>query len=467
MKPACDTNGISADPAASVAAVAPRTGWAAQMTSARTRRLGKEFLWIGVGQAATVLGAMVGVRILTGVLSPEAYGQLALGMTVATFVNVVLLGPLSNGATRFYAPAREAGGLNGYFAAVRALVLRASGAVAIVAGVLCLVLLLTGHAKWIGLVLAAFCFALLSGYNSVLNGMQNAARQRAVVALHHGLLSWGRFLLAAGLVLWLGASSGLAMTGYCAATVLVLLSQWWFFRRILKPADTSEEATGLSPSRRWQHKILSYVWPFAAWGVPAWMQLASDRWALHAFSSMQDVGRYAVLYQLGYYPITTCTGLMVQLVSPIFFQRAGDASDPSRLQHVYGLNRRLTMAAILLTLVTAVVAYACHGAIFRCLVAPEYRAISWMLPGMVLAGGLFASGQFAVVSLLSGAQTHSLILPKVAVAVFGVLLNILGAACYGMVGVVTATVIAAAVYLLWILRLVGLQSKQTESDRRS
>ena len=89
-----------------------------------------------------VLGAMIGVRILTGVLTPEVYGQLALGMTVATFTNVAVLGPLSNGATRFFAPAREAGGLPGYFAAVKRLVLQASTAVLLLSLVICLGLVL-------------------------------------------------------------------------------------------------------------------------------------------------------------------------------------------------------------------------------------------------------------------------------------------------------------------------------------
>ena len=99
------------------------------MLSTRYRRLGTEFLWISLGQAIAVLGAIFGVRILTGVLAPDVYGQLALGMTVATFVNVVVLGPLSNGATRFYALAREVGGLPGYFAAVKRLLLQASDSV--------------------------------------------------------------------------------------------------------------------------------------------------------------------------------------------------------------------------------------------------------------------------------------------------------------------------------------------------
>jgi len=440
--------------------VATEVSWQTYLTSSRFRRLSREFIWIGLGQAAAVLGALVGVRVLTAILPPEAYGRLALGMTVAAFVNQTVLGPLSGAATRFFAPACEAGMLGGYFAAVKSLLVRATGAIVLVAFVLCLGLAATGQSQWIALSLAALCFALLSGYNGVLNGMQNAARQRAVVALHQALVSWGRFALAAGFVIWLGASSTMAMLGYALAILIVLASQGCFFRRTLSTRMDAREST-LTCERRWRADLFGYAWPFSVWGLPAWAQLASDRWALQGFASISDVGRYVTLYQLGYYPITIATNLMVQVITPVFFQRAGDASDTSRLHHVFRLNRKVIIVALVLTGGASLLAFALHNVIFRLLVAPQYRTVSWMLPGVVLAGGLFASGQIAVVSLLSQAQTRKLILPKVGTAICGVLLNMIGAALYGMPGVVAAMIVAGAVYLIWILCLSRACHSQT------
>lgn len=431
------------------------------LASSRFRRLSREFFWVGLGQAATVLGAVVGVRILTGILTPQAYGELALGMTVATLATQTVLGPLGNAAMRFFAPAREAGALQSYLAAVKRLLLEASGTTGALAFVVILILGVIGQRKWVGLVLAATLFALLSGYNSVLNGMQNAARQRAIVALHHGLATWGRFLLAAGMVLWLGDGATVAMLGYAAAMVIVLGSQDWFFRRTLSCGEVC--VPGVASQGRWRTEILTYAWPFAVWGLPAWVQMASDRWALQGFCSTEDVGRYAALYQLGYYPITICTNLMVQFVAPVFFHHAGDASDWSRLERVYRLNRRLTIAALVFTGIATLATYAVHEWVVRFLVAAEYRTISGLLPGMVLAGGLFASGQLAVVSLLSGVQTRALILPKVGTAALGVVLNILGAARAGASGVVAAMVIAAGVYLTWILCLAAVRHRHMQA----
>ena len=214
----------------------------------RIRRLSKEGFWIVLGQAAAVLGSLAGVRLLTELLAPAVYGELALGLTVAALVNQIVLGPLANGITRFYAPAQEQGDLGGYLSCDAALVSAATGVVLLII-LLAVAGLLARRARTMDCHgRAALVFATLSGYNAILNGIQNAARQRAIVALHQGIESWARFLVAAGLLLWLGASSTVAMIGFAVAVVLVLGSQYVFFRRTVgrgsAAADTEKLAGG-------------------------------------------------------------------------------------------------------------------------------------------------------------------------------------------------------------------------------
>ncbi len=419
------------------------------IASNRFHRIVREFFWIAFGQAAAVIGALIGVRLLTRLLDPTAYGQLALGMTVAVLVNQVVLGPLSGGATRFYAPARESNSLNSNLAAVCNLTVASTGGILLISVLFGIGVIAVGAFQWVALGVAAVCYALLSGYNAILSGIQNAARQRVVVAFHQGLESWGRFLVASGLMIWLGATSTIAMLGYALSMLVVLTSQFLFFRHSLLSIESADRTETIT-DHQWRTRILTYSWPFATWGIFTWVQSSSDRWALQVFSSTQDVGLYAVLYQVAYYPTIILVGLTVQLVSPMLFQRAGDACDLSRMRQVHIINRRLTVGALLLTAIAVLCAFALHGLIFDWLVAPDYRAVSWLMPGVVLASGLSACGQVAAISLLSGTETRILIAPKIATALVGVLLNIVGAALWGIVGVVFAGVVTAVMYLVWI-----------------
>jgi O-antigen/teichoic acid export membrane protein len=432
----------------------------------RFRRIGRECLWIAIGQAAATLGALVGVRLLTSVLPPETYGELALGLTLATLANQIVMGPLSSAALRFFAPAREAGQLTVYFASLRQLIAGATIVVLSIAGVLCFVLLSTGHVAWLWLGMGAIVFSLLSGYNSTLNGVQNAARQRSIVAWHQALASWLRYLSAIGLIMLFGTSSAFVMVGYALAMLLVLFSQYRCFKRVLPPRSqlSSIEASLL---HRRTAEILTYAWPFAVWGVFTFAQTTSDRWALQAFTCTRDVGLYSVIYQLGYYPITILQGLMTDLMAPLFFERAGDSSDAGRMRHVHTMNWVLIVTGLLFTLAAVLFASIMHTSVFRWLTAPEYWNISWLLPAMVLAGGLFAVGQFSVLSLLSCNETHTLMVPKIGTAVLGILLNIFGAAWLGISGVVGAGVLTSLTYLLWILCLVRVQHNRLTSDGSS
>ncbi len=417
--------------------------------SNRFQRLAGEAFWVGLGQAAAALGGLIGVRFLTHALSPTSYGELALGMTVATLTQQAVLGPLSAAFLRFFAPAREANRLPAYLWGVWKLLLQATLVLIVVAGLLCLGLWASGHVNWLGLVLAAFLYSLLSGYNSALDGMQNAARQRPVVAWHQGLGQWLRPLAAVALVAALGSYSTVAMLGYVLASMCVLASQLVFFQRKILGPFRHMPVQGRAGG--WTRQVREYAWPFATWGLFTWVQSSSDRWALQTFGVTSDVGFYAVLYQLGYYPITLLSGMMIQLIEPVLFSRAGDGTDAGRMAHARRLNNLLVAGTMLLTLLATTLAFLLHSWLFSWLVAPQYRGVSMFLPWMVLSGGLFTSGQVATLSLMTGIKTRSLIAPKILTALLGILLNFAGAVWLGLPGVVCAGLVFSFCYFAWVL----------------
>ena len=423
------------------------------ISRARAKRLAKEFCWVGAGQVAAIVGGLAGIRLLTQALSPASYGELALGMTAASLTQQVVLGPAAGAILRFFAPATEAKQLGDYLKASRRLLAEGTLLLVAIATVSGLALLLFGLVKWLVLLLGAFLFSLLSGYCSAVDGMQNAARQRAVVAWHQGIGQWLRFSLALVLIAAFGASSSAAMIGYAIASAVVLGSQIVLFRRkilAMLPAQSFPAQDGASD---WIRPMRGYAWPFAAWGIFTWMQTASDRWALQGRGT-SEVGFYAALYQLGYYPMTLLSGFLVQLVSPVLFSRAGDGTNPDRMAQSHRLNRVLWLSSLGLVVAGAILASLFHREILSIFAAPEYREFSPLLPLMVLSGGLFAAGQIAVLSLLSGANSQRLIAPKIITALLGVLLNLGGAFWLGLSGVVYAGVAVSLIYLVWIVMLV-------------
>lgn len=434
--------------------------------SASARRLGRELVWIAIGHAAVVLASVVGVRLLTEALPIAVYGELALAMTLTTLAQQTLLSPLYGATLRFFAPAQERGELPALLVSTKRLLYQATAILLVLGLSLVAGLLLAREAAWSVLATLAILFALLSGYGASLDGMQNAARHRVVVSWHGGMGAWLRPLLAILMIRLCSPRAWAPMTGYVLASAVVLLSQyWWFRRRIMAPLPASGSAPRemSEVGAKWLREMKRYAWPFGAWGVFTWAQSASDRWALQVFATTNETGLYAALYQLGYYPLTMLSTIVMQLVTPILFARGGDGLNRGSLADARSLNRRLLLGACGTTLAAVGVTAAFHVQICKLLVAPAYRTMSSLIPLMTLSAGLFACGQIASLELMTGVRTRNLMMPKIATAVFGVAANVIGAMFLGLRGVAIASVLFSGTYFVWLLGLVIFGSYERES----
>jgi O-antigen/teichoic acid export membrane protein len=407
-----------------------------------------EVAWISAGQIVGALGAIVGVHLLTTLLTPAAYGEFALGLTSATLVFQVVLGPLVNAYERYFAATREAGRGNEFFAAARQLTTRSSAVILAVGLLVCAGLWLVGQTAWLPLTLLAVLFALLSGWESVLDSLQNAARHRVVVATHQAVRLWLRPALAAWVLVSFGATSALAMGAYALASALVLASQLVFFRRAFARGRATGGLSTYRPDL--QRQLLVYAMPFGIWGLFTWMQSASDRWALQVTRSSAEVGIYAIVLQLGAYPITLIGTMLTQVAAPIIFAEAGDAVHIQRITDAVHLALALVAAVVLVTLVLAGVSFVASGAIFALLVGEQFREASGLLWIAVLASGCFVAGQLLSLVPMALGDSRALLAPKIWTAVLAVALNLVAAYAFGVVGVLWAGFIFSLVYCGWV-----------------
>ena len=408
-----------------------------------------ELILVGTGQAIAALGSIVGVRLMTGVLPPEIYGEVALAITFVTLIQQILVGPLSGALTRFFKVALESEQLPNFFRSSFSLAIKVSMVTISLLSAGMLFLWISGRSTYLVLALFTLVFALVSGFNVLLDSIQTAARQRAVVAWHQGLGQWLRYLAAVGVVLVIGKVPAAALAGYAASALIILGSQIFFFRRKM-PAGSFRR---LAPDPQWTERLLRYALPFSSWGIFTWLQITSDRWALQTFANTQEVGYYTVLFQLGYYPLMMLTNVIMQFAAPVLFGQAGDGSDPLRIRRAQKNTWRMLGAAFILTLIGVIAAALLHPLIFALFTAPGYHLVSGLLPIMVLSGGIFACGQIASLMELNRGKPKALLKPKIAMGIAGTLFNIAGAYWLGLTGVVYAGAVFSGLYFLWVLLL--------------
>ena len=422
------------------------------LSSGRAGRLGSEMAWVALGQLVVAVGGLVGVRLLTGALTPERYGELTLGVTLGTLGQLVAWSPISGAVLRYFAAAQESSQLSAYLQAVRRLLVWATGAIVVLGFVIVIAMVGLGATEWIALAVAALLFTLLSGYESTLDSMQLAGRQRRIVAWHQAMNVCVRVLMALALLSVVGASSEVEMTGFDLGILLVLGSQLFFYSRVLpiRRADGPKPGGDATAVAR---RMTQYAWPIAAWGVFSWTQAVSDRWILQAFTSTAVVGVYSVLNQLGFFPMTLFSAVTLQFVSPVLFERAGDGSDVDRRRAAWHLVLAMVVVTLAVTAVATAATWLLHEALFAVFADARYRTVSGLLPWMVCAGGLFAAGQAASQVVLVAGLTKRLIAPKGVIAVVTLALYALGARLRGLDGVVYANTAFGMLYFCWMAKV--------------
>lgn len=420
----------------------------------RFRRLAKEGSWIVIGQIASVLGALVLVRVLTEHLDPTQYGQLALGLTVAGLIGQVVTGGVTAGIGRFYSIAAEKQDLPGYLRASRRLMVYATVAVVAIGLVLMAGLLWLGYSQWMGIAAAALMFSVLSGYNSSLSGIQNAARQRAVVAFHSGLDAWLKILLALGVLLWLGTSSTAVLIGYALSSLIVTCSQFLFLRRLIPgQANKTGDVT------LWMRQMWMYSWPMMAGGLFNWGYLASQRWALELFTTTSQLGQFYALTQIAYTPISMAGAMFLSFLIPTLFAKVGDATDRDRLRNTHRIVLRVATVGMGFTLAIAIMSYIAHDFIFRLMVASDYRAMSMFMPYVVLAAGIEQVSQTIANIAVMENQTRRF-LPLSIIGNGGVaLMNLYFTSRWGVNGLIASMVAGATIHLAWIIKIVSTNVK--------
>jgi len=413
-------------------------------------RIAPEVGAVAAGQIVAALASIASIRVLTGLLRPDVFGQLALAFTVSGLAQQFVFGPVAMACVRYYAPSCENGQAGAFVRSMVALSGAGTLALAAIAAAAWFGLRAEGLSVWIHGLWAATAYAWLNSVSSLLDGVQNAARQRKIVAMHQGLGGWLRLALALIVARnWGGTSNG-TLWGYSAGYAIVIASQAFFFSRTLSAAKFAERS---GPMRPLVLSMCCYAWPFSAWGVFTWVQASADRWALSAYSGLYQTGLYQSIYQLGYYPASLIAQFLLQVATPILFAKAGKAGETARQEETGRWNNRMVLAVLGATLVGAGLSFAGGHRWLALLLAPAYRSQSSLVSWLMLASGCFAAGQIGALNPMISMNTRRLIRPKIITAIGGTLLVAGGAHAAGTAGVVFAQVTFSLGYLIWILCL--------------
>lgn len=412
----------------------------------RVRRWGLEFGWVLSGQALAFLGALVSIKVLTATLGPSAYGELALGLTIAGVLHMFLYGPIEQVVLRYVAVYRERGELDVFFTTVRTLHLRVAAAVVVtLACIIALIHAVAGGA-WSALVLAGLLFGLASGINATFSSLHTAFRHRKVVAMHQSGDVWLRLAFAFAAIFLIGPQAPAALLGFLVATVLITLSQLTAIRTTGVAVDFTAPIDSAAQRRAWA-EFFRYGSPYVWFALFAWLGAYSDRWIILNYLDAHAVGMYAAAFQIANAPVALFVGMTNQFLVPLIFERAGTATTTAQVRaSTRLLYRALVVYVVTIPLLVAAAYYFAEPLIVA-LTSAEFAPVA-SLVWLICSGlGLVSIGQLLVIKGLCYNRPQDYIWPKVlqTVALLAAALALVGP--LGLTGIALALCISGVVYI--------------------
>jgi len=331
-----------------------------------------EAFWVIAGQALTAVGTLLGVRLLTQVLPPAAYGVVSLALGMSVLAGNLVAGPLTQAAIHFYPQYAER------LPELRQSLLRCFRrfipwvlGVTVIGGSY---YSLSGRGSVWLVVMVLLLFAIESWRTSGLS-LLNAARRQRRYALWMACDAWLRPLAATAAVLLMGPQPAVALLALVLIAVLLCL----LWSRGSWPAGHAAHVAP-EPAGRLDSAMWSYALPLIPLGLLAWVTSLGDRYVIGAVLNISDAGLYAAVYGLAYSPFMIVNGAAEQALRPIY-QSAVSHHDHATSAHVLRLWLGLVGAASAL----GVVLFAAgHELIARFLVSPAYRQASWLMPWIAL-----------------------------------------------------------------------------------
>jgi O-antigen/teichoic acid export membrane protein len=302
-----------------------------------------EALWVIGGQAATALGTVVGVRILTQFLNPQTYGVVSLSLGMSVLAISLVATPLTQAAIHFYPSVVADGSADELLRSV----LRCSRTMA--PWVVLIALAVGGlYVGWGGgsPLLVAFLAVLLifDCWRSANLSLLNAARRQRRYSLWMAADAWSRPLAATVAVLAAGQSPIAVLAAYVLVSICLLAA----FSYRLWP-DRAQTASNYSAdrSRDLDARMWSYALPIVPLGVMGWASNLGDRYIIGGVLGVGDAGVYAAVYGLSSIPFMIVGGTAEQALRPIY-QAAVSCGNHARARRILTFWLAAVVAACLL-----------------------------------------------------------------------------------------------------------------------
>lgn len=396
----------------------------------REQRLFGDAFWVILGQMLSGMALLAGTRILTELVSPEIYGQVALLSGFVALGVALFSYPFICAGMRIVPECRnewEQAGLN---KAVASLTARST---ALAAALLLLGGLMDSYfyrnefvLYWLSGLLLIVTVRRELGIQLLIGGRKQ--RSASVWQTSDSLM---RPILAISLVVWGGEKPEWVLLGYILASLFSNLI-WSFVHR-------SKAGTPMNPVivRKFRADIWTYALPLIPMELIFWINGLGDRYVIGYLLSAAEVGLYAATYMIINEAFNRSAMVLLRIFQPVYFQSCSQNQvlEGFRILWIWiGCVVALGITGVALLIVT-------KDWVAAWLLAQSYHSSVDLIPAIAVGCALHALGTVVSQPLLADKRTRLLLLGRLCGALTAVVSIPLMVLNYGLPGAAIANCI--------------------------
>lgn len=406
------------------------------MIRASAKQLGKETLVYGFGSALTYIFPFLTVPIMTRILTPADYGVIEMLTTIFLFVGIFAACGTPSSLVYFFNKDTDPDDRKSLFSSVfwwnlLSVAVLSVGVIAFAYFEGWMLFGIQMTAVIVGFAAMKSVFLTLQNRCHELFRQQHRPWVYVIIALMSGLFS-----VASVLLFWAFQDYGL--NGYfvlsCMATVCVSIAAFFFAKDYL--------LFDFSGMKERFEKILRFGLPLLPGGIATYFLNAADRWAIVSFSSLEELGLYALAAKIGMM-MTAVIAVFMMSFQPLSMKMIHeDHEKASRTLDFFFRGYFVVFYAMAFFLM------AVSPFLLKLLAPPDYaRAIDGV--GLLcLSAVMFGATYFTCLGAWKAEKTKLYSYSVLVAAPVNILLNILLVPEYGMVGAAGSTALAMAVLAL-------------------
>jgi O-antigen/teichoic acid export membrane protein len=409
----------------------------------KERRLFGDAFWSLFGQLGSAFALLVGTRILTELVSPNIYGQIALLNGFVALGVSLFSYPFICAGMRILPECQSKQERAVLYKVVTSLTAR-SATLAILLLVLGGVVYayLTHNDIWL-FVLAGILLAVTVRRELGIQLLIGERKQRGA-SLWQTTDSILRPLLAISLVWWLGQKAEWVLLGYILASI-VSNTVWSLVQRVKN--DTHKRQSIVS--RNFKSEVWVYALPLIPMELIFWVNGLGDRYVIGYLMTAADVGLYAATYTIINEAFNRSAMVLLRTFQPAYFQ----AYSENRMKEGYTLLWIWIGCVFALGIIGVSLLLFTKDWVASLLLAKSYHSAVELMPAIAVGSAIHALGTVVAQPLLADKRTRSFLIGRICGAVAAVISIPLMVKQFGLPGAAMANPIYYGVETLVLTML--------------